>query len=115
VEAYLEHDVFVFPSYHEGFPLSVLEAMVMGLPVLATRVGALPEIVDEGKGGWLVDTGDVEAIAAIISAIENRKQLLAMGLYNRIKVHQNYRFSIVAARVKQIYDVLRKDQYWGVG
>lgn len=108
VRAYLEHDLFLFLSYHEGFPLSVTEAMAMGLPVLATRVGAVPDMIKEGEGGWLVEPGDIDTVTAIIKTIGNNRQLMTMGLHNRQKVYQNYRFSVVVSQIKDIYDVLRK-------
>lgn len=73
-------DVFVLPSFHEGLPFSVLEAMAAGLPVIAARVGDLPEVVRPGETGWLVDPGDVGQLAATIAeAAKDSYQLLRMG------------------------------------
>jgi glycosyltransferase involved in cell wall biosynthesis len=63
VPAYLQaSDFMVFPSHSEGMPQSVLEAMNCGLPVVATRVGGIPEAVTDGQTGLLVDAKDVEQL-----------------------------------------------------
>lgn len=62
--------VLAIPSHSEGLPNVVMEAMAYGLPVVATRVGGIPEIVADGVTGWLVDVGDAEQLAtAIIEAL----------------------------------------------
>ncbi len=55
-------DLFVLPSYREGVPNTLVEAMAAGRPVLSTRVGGTPELVQDGESGRLVDAGDIEAL-----------------------------------------------------
>jgi glycosyltransferase involved in cell wall biosynthesis len=62
-------DVFCQPSLSEGLPLSIIEAMAWGLPVVATRVGGIPEVVDEGGTGYLVPPGDPAALARGIERV----------------------------------------------
>jgi glycosyltransferase involved in cell wall biosynthesis len=57
-------DIFVLTSEYEAVPMAILEAMAAGLPVVATRVGDIPSVIDDGEHGWLVAPGDVDAIAA---------------------------------------------------
>ncbi|MBN2201793.1 glycosyltransferase family 4 protein [bacterium] len=84
-------DIFILPSHGEGFPMSVLEAMAAGLPVTATRVGAVPEMIDDGIGGILIPPRDSEALArALAGLIENPSVRKRMGLYNREKVLRMY-------------------------
>ena len=73
-------DVLALPSYTEGLPVVILEAMAAGVPVVATRVGGVPEVVADGRTGYLVAPGDASALAQKISEVlgdgERRK---AMG------------------------------------
>ena len=57
-------DLFLLPSQHEAFGLVALEAMACGVPVVATRIGGIPEVVSHGESGYLAPVGDVEAMAA---------------------------------------------------
>src|SRR6202043_2015746 len=68
--AWLERaDVFAHTSRWEGFGIVLLEAMLAGLPVVATRVSAVPEIVDDGRTGLLVAAGDAEAVATALTEL----------------------------------------------
>jgi glycosyltransferase involved in cell wall biosynthesis len=62
-------DVFVMPSLHEGGPTTVLEAMAAGRPVVATRVGMVPDGVAHGETGLIVDPGDADALAAAVTTL----------------------------------------------
>jgi glycosyltransferase involved in cell wall biosynthesis len=66
-------DVMVLPSFSEGMPNVLLEAFAYGTPVVATRVGGVPDMVADGRSGWLVPAGDASKLAAAISAaLEDR-------------------------------------------
>lgn len=73
-------DAYILPSYIEGVPISILEAMSYGLPIISTRVGGIPEIVSEGKNGLLFDAGDKKAMKECIDTmLENEDFRIAMG------------------------------------
>jgi len=82
-------DIFVSPSLKEGFPWSILEAMAAKLPVIATQVGGVPEIIKNGHNGFIVKPGDGKAIA------EKIKELIANDHLRQelsIKSHQTVLF-----------------------
>jgi glycosyltransferase involved in cell wall biosynthesis len=60
-------DVFVLPSHYEGLPLSLLEAMAEGVPVVASRVGGIPEIVEHGKNGYLIEPEDAKGLGRTLA------------------------------------------------
>jgi glycosyltransferase involved in cell wall biosynthesis len=62
-------DVFCLPSYREGLPLVVCEAMLSGRPIVATPVGGIPEILTDGKHGYLVEAGNPHALSQRLRAI----------------------------------------------
>lgn len=81
-------DVFVQPSRSEGLPLAVLEAMAAGLPVVATRVGGMPEAVQEGETGYLVPPSSPEALADALRTVlgaPDRGRSLGRAGWDRVK------------------------------
>jgi glycosyltransferase involved in cell wall biosynthesis len=89
---YHRADLFCLPSHHEGAPVALLEAMSAALPVVVTRVGAMPEMVLEGEGGHLVPPGEIAPLAAAIDALlQDPSRRAAMGSANRRRWEQHYR------------------------
>jgi glycosyltransferase involved in cell wall biosynthesis len=101
----VKSDFLIFPSYSEGFPLTVLEAMSVSLPIIATNVGAIPEMVSENAGGYLIPTRSTDAlVSAIKKLIAHPEKMLAMGAYNKQKSFAQYRYSIVITQLLNIYN-----------
>ena len=73
IDAILDCDIFILPSYYEGLPVSILEAMGYGKPIIATRVGGVPSVVKEQKNGWLFDAGNFNQLDAIFDEILNHR------------------------------------------
>lgn len=100
-------DVFVQPSLDEGFGMAALEAMGAGLPVVATRVGGLPELVDDGCTGYLVPPADAPALAARLRDLAcNADRRRAMGRAARARVRERFSAERMTAECVGIYDEL---------
>ena len=61
-----EADIFILPSYNEGLPMAILEAMAWGLPIITTPVGGIPEVLIQGQNGLLVEPGNVNQLSKSI-------------------------------------------------
>jgi len=78
--AYASADIFTFPSAMESFGLVVVEAMAAGLPVVASRVGGIPDVVEEGYNGYTFNVGDVDALVEGVESIAvTRRRMQTMG------------------------------------
>jgi len=96
-------EVFVLPSLSEGFPVTILEAMACGLPVVATRVGGIPDIIEDGTNGYLVDAMHQEQIAeALLKLLQGEQLRKEMSDNNREGVRR-YRWDAVAATLEGVY------------
>jgi len=74
-EVYSITDLLVIPSRHEGFSLTALEAMMCGIPIIAARVGALPEIIKENNTGLFFDKENIDMLAKTIEQLSNNEEL----------------------------------------
>ena len=100
-----EADVFFFPSMREGLPFSILEAMAVGLPVVASNVGAIAEIVDVPAGGILLQPEDVDGFARALNRLRLQPTLRReMGEHNRAKTQQHYDYDVVVKQLCCVYD-----------
>ena len=100
---YKSSDVFILPSFSECFPLVNLEAMACGIPIVASKIGGVPDGVKDGENGLLVPPGDSEALAdAIIYLLENKDEGEKMGKNGRKKV-ENYSWEKVAEETEKVY------------
>lgn len=97
-------DIFLFPSYTEGFPLSILEAMNEGLPCITTRVGAIPDIFEE-NGAFLVNF-NVEEISNAINYLRDVNVRKELGKFNFCNVKTNYSSDAVISKIFNEYERL---------
>jgi glycosyltransferase involved in cell wall biosynthesis len=102
--AYRRWDVFCLPSLEEGFGLAALEAMASGLPVIATSVGGLPEIVEDGVTGYLVPPSDPEALATNLRILlQDGARRQAMGSAARRRVAEHFSVDRMVRDVEALY------------
>jgi glycosyltransferase involved in cell wall biosynthesis len=97
-------DVFVFPSLQEALGTAVLEALAMKKAVVASRVGGIPEIIEEGKSGLLIDPQNPSAIAEkVITLLQNPELRRAMGEQGRRRVETRYDNRQMVRRLEDLY------------
>jgi glycosyltransferase involved in cell wall biosynthesis len=107
-QVYWDADVFCLASWWEAMPLSVLEAMASGIPVVATRVGDIPRIVEDGLTGILVPAKDPVALAnALEIYLADSQRRRTAGQAGRERVEQNYSVeAMVLATVNAYHAVM---------
>ena len=98
-------DVFVLPSRNEGNPLALMEAMAAGLPVVATAVGGVPELVVEGKSGLLVTSGDSDGLAsAMLGLFRNPEMRRRMAACSAAQAREGFSASRMAQAYAELYE-----------
>jgi len=100
-------DVFCLPSICEGIPLVLLEALSVGTPVVASAVGGIPEVLQDGRAGVLISPGDVEGLAsAIANVLAKRDETEKLNRINagRRIVSEKFSFARFLAAVRGVYD-----------
>ncbi|MDZ7722125.1 MAG: glycosyltransferase family 4 protein [candidate division KSB1 bacterium] len=98
---------FCLPSYAEGFPLVLLEAMAAGLPIVSSRAGGIPDMIDDCRHGYLLNPGDVQGIAASIDTVwKEPARREKMAALNRQRVKRNYTIERCADKISQLYQEL---------
>ena len=101
---YQKADVVINPSLSEAFGMSLVEAMATQTPVVATKIGGMPEIVDDGVTGSIVEPANPQALAeATVEIISNPQRAREMGLAGRTKVLQRYCWSKIAESLVNRY------------
>jgi glycosyltransferase involved in cell wall biosynthesis len=100
-------DIFVLPSLREGLPLTILEAMACGKPVIATNVGGVPEVVKDGVSGILVPPKDTEALhSAMNELLGNREKLKKMGYNGKRVCNVSFDSKTMTGKIEDLYDSL---------
>jgi len=100
-------DIFAIPSLEEGLPVAALEAMAEGLPLVATSVGGLPEVVADGQTGYLVPPSDVSALrGGLRLLILDPERRRAMGAAGRERARNHFSAERMVREIAAIYDSL---------
>ncbi len=103
-EIYQKTSVLVLPSYMEGLPCTCVEALSCEVPVVATDVGDIKEVVLDGKTGFLVKPGDVQGMASkTLQILEDKDTRKKLGGNGRVHVEKNFSYDAITERVVNIY------------
>ncbi len=107
--AYRDATIFTLPSYHEGMPMVMLEAMAAGLPVICSNVNAIPEVITDQVTGLLIDPGDREALATgLLELLRDRELQRRLGEAARRHIREEHDVAEQARRLQRIYSSLRE-------
>jgi colanic acid/amylovoran biosynthesis glycosyltransferase len=100
----LKARAFVLPSFAEGLPVAIMEALALGRPVVSTYVAGIPELVQPGDNGWLVPVGDLDRLTEVLAEVLAAPidQLEAMGQRGARLVAQRHNISIEASKLSQL-------------
>jgi glycosyltransferase involved in cell wall biosynthesis len=103
---YARADVFALPSFAEGLPVVLVEAMASGLPVVASRITGVPELVDEGIAGWLVTPGRADELTDALERVlrDPPERRRAMGLAGREKVVAEFDIERTARALLDVFE-----------
>lgn len=104
-------DIFVLPTLQESLPQSVMQAMAMGRPVIATTVGGLPEVVEDGISGILVEPENPHALSeAVISLLKDKERMKKMGDAGRKIAQEKYSVDAMVERMYNFYESLIRER-----
>lgn len=112
VRVFQECDIYVLPSYNEGLPGSILEAMATGVPVISTPVGGIPEAVIENRNGFLINPGDTDDLYRKLKMLCQNKELREkMGKESKNIIMERFEIEKIVLSLIEIYDeVLKKHE-----
>lgn len=100
-------DIFVLPSYAEGQPVAILEAMSCGLPVISSTVGSMPEVVIDGENGFLIEPGDIRQLTEKISILIDDSTLYKkISKHNYLQARKLYDINRVFSEISEVYSTL---------
>ncbi len=101
----------VLPSFAEGLPVVIMEAMAVARPVISTYVAGIPELVQPGETGWLVAAGDVDALAGAMehSFRQGPEDWRQMGEAGRLRVAQRHAIGTEAAKLRRLFEAALAD------
>ncbi|MEK6898344.1 MAG: glycosyltransferase family 4 protein [Nanoarchaeota archaeon] len=105
-EMYQAADIYVMPSYREGLPLTLFEAMASGLPIIASPVNGIPYEMKDNENGFFVDYGDIENLEKNILKILGDKKMSKKFSENNFKKSENYDWDLIYKRYMKEYKLL---------
>lgn len=102
-------DLFLLTSEQEGFPNSIMEAMIVGIPIIATKVGGVPELVENNKNGFVYKVGEIEKMSeSIFSIYRNKKIQRQIKINNQEKILNQFNQNIFIEKILNEYQKQKK-------
>jgi len=99
-----EAAIYVLPSYNEGVPVSILEAMSVGLPIISTPVGGIPDVIRDGEEGFWVTPGSTDELSRrIIELLGNKELRERMGENGRRRLHSEFSSEVAVSAITALY------------
>jgi len=98
-------DIFVLPSLSESFGIVNIEAMASGLPIIATKVGGIPEIIKDGENGFLVEPKNPEQIAERILYLLSNNNIRRSISFNNKEKAKNYSWDLIVNKLIAVYSL----------
>lgn len=108
VQLYQHSTLFLFPSYHEGIPTALLEAMSCGLPIIATNVRGNRDLISHGKNGILVPRSPREMADAVLMLLDDNKMKKELGKNARKEIEEKYTWDVISTKILHCYESLNK-------
>ncbi|MDM5221855.1 glycosyltransferase family 4 protein [Peribacillus sp. NJ11] len=106
-EIYQKSVIYILPSYNEGMPMSILEAMSFGLPIISTKVGSIPSVIINNENGFLVEPGDIQNLGnAVEQLLKDEQMIERMGNNNINKIKEQYNIHESIENIVKIYSQL---------
>lgn len=102
-----ESTLFMLPSYQEGLPMAILDAMAYGLPIVSTNVGGIPQLIQDGKGGYLAEPGDCQKIAdGICKILDNKDDYSKFSKESYRIARDEFGFDAHLSKLEAVYEEL---------
>lgn len=102
-QLYRDADLFFLPSYKEGMPMSILEAMSYSLPVVSTNIAGIPDLIDNGKNGFMLKPGDIEGFNQKISQLAASPEMLAQFREQSYKKVSDFDTEKILKQIEDVY------------
>jgi glycosyltransferase involved in cell wall biosynthesis len=103
--AYHSADILVLPSHNEGLPYVIIEALASGLPIIASSVGGIPEVVIHGENGYIIEPGDSHSLAKYILLLAANPELRQIiSKHNRERARKYYSLSAAISQLERLFD-----------
>jgi glycosyltransferase involved in cell wall biosynthesis len=100
-------DIFVLPSHGEGMPMTILEAMSYGIPVISTSVGGIPELITDGSTGYIVKPGDLDDLySKLLSLVTANSRRVSYGQAGRKVIEERHNLLVNIDKIDEIYNLL---------